>query len=469
MLKYIFIILLPAQVFAQNLPDISCIKDITPVITISNVDPLICEGELTHFTADAYYGDALPSYQWLVNGKPVGFNKPEYNTDSLTNGSLVECILTISKPSCTGTKSATSQMTIYVYPMIHPKITITPSQNPICRGQEVTFSATANGGDAETFVWEINGKPTGEIGSTFSSNSLKDNDSVSCTVTIDQNTRCHTGWTANSNKVVMHVKDYVDPTITIAAPQLNACAGTPLSFTATVQNNGDFSIYNWYANGNYIGSSFPVFTYDQFKNGDKVSCIISTNITGCFLPVEASSNIEVLTITEAPVITFLPPDISIFSGESAQINTSVSGANLASFLWKPAGALLTPQALIPTTIPLINDTSYNLSVVDINGCTSSKDIVVKVLHKVYMPSAFTPNQDGLNDVFRIPPGSSLDLESFEIFDRFGKKIFSTTDISKGWDGKYHNQSLNTGTFVYIIKGTVKDKPVFMKGIVNLLK
>ena len=468
MLKYFHIILLPAQLFAQNPPDNSCIKNITPVITISNVDPLICEGELTHFAAAAYYGDAVPSYQWLVNGKPVGFNKPEYVTDSITNGSRVKCVLTISKPSCTGTKSTNSQMTIYVYPMAHPKIIITASKTTICRGQGVLFTATANGGVSQTIVWEINGIPTGEIGATFNPSNLKDGDSISCTVTIEPN-KCHVAWSSPSNKVGIHVKDYKDPTLSISAPILDACAGTPLTFTATVQNNGDFSVYNWYANSKYIGSNFPNFTYDQFKNNDKVSCIVSTNIPGCFINAEASSNIKVVTIKEPPVITFSPSEISIFSGESSPLNTTVTGTNIASFTWTPAGALISSQALIPTTIPLKNDTTYHLSVVDINGCKSSKDIKVKVLHKIFIPSAFTPNNDGLNDVFKIPPGASLNLQAFEIFDRFGKKVFSTTDITKGWDGKFHHQSLNSGIYVYIIKGTVKEKPVLIKGIVDLLK
>ena len=472
MLKYCIIILFffSGELFAQNPSiDTTCIKDISPVITIANNDSLICEGELTFFTSQSYYGNAVPSYQWLVNGKPVGTNSPDYSTKTLTNGSRVECVLTISKPSCPGTsKSTNSQMTIYVYPMIHPAIIIIPSKTQICRGEQVTLTATANGGAYPTFSWEINGNPTGDIGPTLITNTLKDGDSVSCTITISQDSRCHTNTSAPSNKIVMHVKDYTDPTITIATPGLDVCPDTLITFKATVQHAGDYILYQWQVNGNNAGSSSPTFINSQFVNGDKVSCILSTNIPGCYIPVNISSNLEVVRIKEASVITFSPNEITILSGEQAQINASASG-NITSFVWKPAGALLTPQYLISSTIPLMHDTTFNLSVININGCASSKDLFIKVLHKLYMPTAFTPNNDGINDVFRIPAGASISLQNFSIYNRWGKIIFSTTDIAKGWNGKYLGQNLDAGVYVYLIKGVVQDKKVMIKGTVTLLR
>jgi hypothetical protein len=84
----------------SNLITVHVINDIAPIISISNTDTLICEGNLTVFTAQAYYGNAVPFYQWKVNGVPVGTNKPDYETDSLTNGSKVECTLTIQVVNC---------------------------------------------------------------------------------------------------------------------------------------------------------------------------------------------------------------------------------------------------------------------------------------------------------------------------------------------------------------------------------
>jgi gliding motility-associated-like protein len=156
------------------------------------------------------------------------------------------------------------------------------------------------------------------------------------------------------------------------------------------------------------------------------------------------------------------------SGESAQLHASVSG-NPVSFAWSPQTALLSPQSLTSSTIPLAQDTVFNLTVRDPNGCTASKELVVKVLYKLYMPSAFTANKDGKNDVFRIPPGASLALHEFSVFDRWGNVVFTTTDITKGWNGTYHGQNLATGTYIYLINGSVQDKEVTLKGTVILLR
>lgn len=445
------------------------INNIKPVITIANNDSLICEGELTVFTSQSSYGNAVPSYQWLVNGITVGTNSPDYSTTSLTNGSRVECVLTTSTPSCPGTsRTANSQLTLYVYPMIHPAITIIPSKTQICRGGEVTFTATANGGAYPTFTWEINGEPTGDVGPALITSTLKDRDSVSCTVTIDQDSRCHTSTSAPSNKIGMHVQDFTDPTLTIAVPVTDVCAGTSVTFTATQQNAGDNKWYQWQVNGYNEGISSPTFISKGFANGDKVSCTLSTNIPGCFITAKVSSNIEVVTVRNAPVITFSPPEISIPSGEPAQLSASVS-ANTTSFVWSPAAALLTPQSLTSSTVPLTHDTAFNLTVVDANGCTASKELVVKVIHKLYMPSAFTPNKDGKNDAFRIPSDASIRLREFSVFNRWGNVVFRTTDITKGWNGTYQSRDLDIGTYVYVIKGVMQDKEVIIKGTVTLLR
>jgi hypothetical protein len=332
------------------------INDITPLITVANNDSLICQGIPTLFTAEASYGNAIPFYHWSVNGVPVGFNKPSYETDSLTNGSLVKCVLTISVPGCPVTSAfSSSQMNIYVYPLIHPIIKITAPRTNICRGESATFTATANGSTSASLSWEINGVVTGDVGPSFTTGNLKDGDSVSCTITIDQNTMCHGSISAPSNKIGIHVKDYEDPSVTISAPLLEACAGDPLTFTATGENIGGYAIYQWLVNERYEGNSSQTFIYDKFKNGDSVSCILTTYITGCLVTPSASSDHKVVTIRDTPVITFVPPDISVMSGEPAQVTASVAGST-ASYEWKPDALLLTPHELTSATVPLGRDT-----------------------------------------------------------------------------------------------------------------
>jgi gliding motility-associated-like protein len=450
----------------SNAITLHVLNDIEPTVSVANTDPLICEGELTVFTATAAYGNLVPLYQWSVNDSLVGINSPVFTTSTINNGARIKCVLTVSSPSCPGSsKSTSSQMTIYVYPMIHPAIKITPSKAPICRGETVTFTATANGGTYPKFAWKINGISTGADAPTLVTDTLKEGDIISCTVTIDQDSRCHTSTSAPSNEIVMHVQDFTDPTISIASTQ-DVCKGKPVTFTATTQNAGDYTFYQWQVNGQNATANAATYTNDQLANGDTVSCTLSTSIPGCGITVSILSDKKGVRVKSIPAITFSPPEVFIMSGEPAQLQAVVSG-HPGSVMWTPAGLVVNPQSLVSPTVPLMENTVFKLDVVDTNGCPTSKELTVKVIHKIFMPSCFTPNNDGKNDVYRIPPGATLSLQDFSVFDRWGNVVFKTNDITKGWDGTQKGEQSDTGIYVYLIKGMVLDKPVMIKGTVVL--
>lgn len=444
--------------------------DVAPTITVYNEDTLICQGELTVFKTESFYGDWTPTFQWFVNDTAVGTNSPVFATSTLVNGAKVECVLTVSSPACPGIIQTTrSQMRIYVYPLVHPIISIKPSKTDICRGEEITFTATANGGAYPAFTWMVNGVKTGPNAPSLSISTLKDGDKITCTVTIEQDSRCHESTTSsNSNEIVVHVRDYPEPEVTISSPLLDVCKGETITFTAVPKNPGGLVLYQWQVNGTGVGPNSPVFSYNGFNDGDKVFCLLTTNIQGCPFSRTAISDTESVTIRNIPVITFTPPEISIMSGESAQLKASVSDS-ISSFLWQPVGVLVDPQTLTPTTVPLMQDTVLQLSVVDENGCEAANEILIKVLHKLYMPSAFTPNGDGKNDVFRIPPGASLDLKEFLVFNRWGNVVFKTSDMSQGWNGTYNGALSEAGIYVYLIKGSVLGQKVTIKGTVMLIR
>jgi len=88
---------------------------------------------------------------------------------------------------------------------------------------------------------------------------------------------------------------------------------------------------------------------------------------------------------------------------------------------------------------------------------------------LYMPNAFSPNGDGKNDVFRIPLNVDILLREFSVFDRWGNKIFSTHDVSYGWDGTEHGTWANTGVYVYIISGSNEKGDFVDKGSFVLIR
>jgi gliding motility-associated-like protein len=89
---------------------------------------------------------------------------------------------------------------------------------------------------------------------------------------------------------------------------------------------------------------------------------------------------------------------------------------------------------------------------------------------MYMPNAFTPNGDQINDVFRIPVDNKNRLLSFSIYNRWGKLMFQTSNPATGWDGYYKGEPLATDTFIYwIVMEGLSGKSVTKKGYVTLIR
>ena len=108
---------------------------------------------------------------------------------------------------------------------------------------------------------------------------------------------------------------------------------------------------------------------------------------------------------------------------------------------------------------------------DALGCIGSSSVFIKLFKgpAFYIPNAFTPNGDGLNDVFRAIAPGIRQMIYFRIYDRWGKLMFDTQSILKGWDGKYGGTPQPTAVYVWIIKGVdITGKAIEQKGTVTLI-
>jgi gliding motility-associated-like protein len=177
-----------------------------------------------------------------------------------------------------------------------------------------------------------------------------------------------------------------------------------------------------------------------------------------------------MTVENLPVIIINPADTFLAPGTSVQLHTTVTGS-ISSFSWEPVLALQNPSELSPVTVPLMNDQSYRFTVESDKGCSAGKDVVVRIQVSLDMPNAFTPNGDGINDVFRIPAAAALTLKEFSVYDRWGRRIFYTTDVRKGWDGTANSNSQESpaGADVYVVKGSNDKGLVLKKGTVILVR
>jgi gliding motility-associated-like protein len=88
-----------------------------------------------------------------------------------------------------------------------------------------------------------------------------------------------------------------------------------------------------------------------------------------------------------------------------------------------------------------------------DGCSVTGKVTISVFTPLRMPNAFSPNGDGRNDVFRIPPSVSIELVRFSVFDRWGQQVFGSGDASAAWDGRIGGGPAPAGSYVWVVEYT----------------
>ncbi|HRI26714.1 MAG TPA: gliding motility-associated C-terminal domain-containing protein [Chitinophagales bacterium] len=147
------------------------------------------------------------------------------------------------------------------------------------------------------------------------------------------------------------------------------------------------------------------------------------------------------------------PDRVILEGSSHTFNIT-GGANLQ---WQPAQLFADPTSANPTVTPM-ETTTFTVTNTTDKGCQFTDEVTITVKSESYMliPSAFSPNNDGVNDELRIVPFNVTELVTFVVYNRWGNKVFETNNINEGWNGKYKGSLQEVGTYVYYATAISKD-------------
>jgi len=354
--------------------------------------------------------------------------------------------------------------TVRILPVAYPAITIRTDTLTICDGAPVSFSATVvDGGPGPLYQWMVNGSPAAGSGPQFSSNVLSAGDEVSCLLTSDA--ACLNTAAALSNKLTMNVLPNVTPSVMIAASGNGICADSLVVFKATLTDAGPHPDYQWTVNGEPAGAKTLQFSSNHWNNGD----VVSVDLTGslpCSLPATANS----INMTVYPLPTIrLTPDTVIKGGTSMQLDPQIGGA-IAWYQWTPTERLDNPLIADPIARP-VTTTTYSLKVTSVNGCIASAKEIVNVFYDLAMPSAFTPNGDGRNDRFRIPPGIPVTIFRYAVYDRWGGRVFEAVNSNAGWDGTRGGTLQPAGTYVWMIEyyNPLIRQMVMKKGTVELIR
>ncbi len=164
------------------------------------------------------------------------------------------------------------------------------------------------------------------------------------------------------------------------------------------------------------------------------------------------------------------PDVTINLGESTIFNPTVGTLIVTALNWSPVDNLSCSNCESPDASPSAT-TQYTITVTDDAGCTASDNLIVNVNNPdLLVPTAFSPNGDGVNDWFHAL-NKNIQKFNLEVFNRWGERVYQTSDPQDGWNGIYKGMEQEMGTYVwkceYVFMGS--DKPKSAKGNVTLVR
>lgn len=176
---------------------------------------------------------------------------------------------------------------------------------------------------------------------------------------------------------------------------------------------------------------------------------------------------EVSVTVQPPVPAYAGNDTIAVKGAPHQL----FGSGGVDYLWSPSAPLNLATLQNPLAT-LYNDQLFILKVTDIAGCIGYDTVFVQVYEgpNYLVPNAFTPNGDGVNDIFRAVPVGMVKTDYFRVFNRYGQLVFETNEWLKGWDGRFKGKLQPSGTYVWFVKGLDKNgRIVEMKGTIMIVQ
>jgi gliding motility-associated-like protein len=163
----------------------------------------------------------------------------------------------------------------------------------------------------------------------------------------------------------------------------------------------------------------------------------------------------------------------LYQGQSTSLHGIIQAGGL-QFQWTPSGSLDNANVQDPVATPT-STTTYTVIATDANGCTAEDTVTIYVTEvlcnepEIFIPSAFSPNNDQQNDILFIR-GSTIEKVYLALYDRWGEKIFETNSTTLGWDGTYKGKLLPPDVYVYYVEATCYNKAEFRKkGNVTLIR
>ena len=242
------------------------------------------------------------------------------------------------------------------------------------------------------------------------------------------------------------------------------CMQVPIAFTnrSTTSTSGIVR-YVWSdGQGNTSNSFAPTFSFANAGNANVKLKVIPQSC-----PLLVDSITQVIAI-EAPTVAERMPLIDIAKGEEFVLHARTFGS---SYLWTPSTGLNDVTLMSPSTI-LSTEQTYKIQITSKSGCQTIDTLQVRVFdnYEVFVPNAFTPNGDGVNDQLKMNLIGIKEIKYFRVYNRVGQKVFETVNPDQGWDGMVNGVLQPLDTYMWIVEGINKfGTPVRGRGTTTLIR
>jgi large repetitive protein len=417
------------------------------VLTISASGPQsVCSGAPTALMSSATGGTQPYAYLWTPSNG---------TTSNYTSHPTVTTVFTVTVTDANGC-TADAIVTVAVSAPLQLNVS---GNTSVCPGMTINLTASASGGDGMyNFLWTPSNLTTQNI--TFNPT----NDTV---VSIELTDGCMSAPVIDNIPITVNQL----PKISFTSDITTGCNPLCIQFRDLTTLTGGVYAYGWsFGNGDSSKVENPAYCYKD--TGLFTVGLTVTSDSGC------SSSLKIIHMIRSyapPAANFIysPNPINIMNPTIQFTDQSTGTYPISEWFWTfgqgdSSSTLRNPSHTYPDT----GTFCPTLVVVDVHGCIDSitNCLVVSPLFTFYIPDAFSPNGDGINDVF-MPKGSYIKNYEMYIYDRWGMQLFHSTDINNGWDGTYKGGGVSQeDAYIYVIKVTdTQDNAHSYTGQVSIIK
>jgi len=435
--------------FLSNPITVYALSTEAATLAINADNPFVCNASVVNFRAVGDHWGESPSFEWMVNGTVVNSSAAFYSAANLQTGDQVSCRLTTDKP-CLGVNMLVSN-TIFIEAS-NFNLELVEKADATCGENNGLIEFTIEGGLAPYRIQWNNG--------------LSENFSAELTPGIYQIFALDAkGCTA---ELTVNIEGKMTPEIENLAVENATCAGSFGEATIEMADTLVAYSYYWVNDQNFILSDSARLT--NARAGDYT--VLVTDPIGC--TTEQTFTITETVEIEAEIIT--EPIIAL--GEEATLSLDVFANSPVTIAWKDSTTLSCNDCFETAALPT-ESTIFTAVITSQEGCQIEVNQMVKVekTKNIHIPNAFSPNGDGVNDFFTVFGGQSYvhNVKSLQVFNRWGAKVFSKTnmdinDETQGWNGELGTAEIDMGVYIYVAEIEFIDgETTVMTGDVSLIK